>query len=243
MSTTALHYEKHLGRIYTWMVGDLGAAFAKSRTELDELGIPSVQDCTAVDLGAGFGLHSVPLAERGYIVTAIDSYEPLLAELRASTSLSINTIVGDLLAFRTYIQEPVDVIVCMGDTLTHLPDFAKVDSLLDSAAAALRPGGVLAFTFRDYVSKPLQGDDRFIAVRSDESRILTCFLEYGADHVTVHDLLHERDQGKWRQRVSSYLKLRLNPERVADRLRSFGLMVRLDTGLGGMARVKAVRSP
>ena len=243
MPTTALHYENHLGPVYTWMVGDLEAAFTRSRTELDELGLHSSMEGAAIDLGAGFGLHSVPLAERGYEVTAIDSYKPLLDELQVrSTSLPIKTIVGDLLAFRTWVQRPVDVILCMGDTLTQLPDFADVDLLLDSAAASLTSGGVFAATFRDYVSKPLQGDDRFIPVRSDDSRILTCFLEYGKDRVTVHDLLLEKEQGKWRQRVSSYLKLRLDPRRIVDRMTRLGFVVRIDIGITGMTRVKGVRN-
>jgi len=243
MSTTALHYENHLGPVYTWMVGDLDAAFARSRKELDELGLHSTMDGTAIDLGAGFGLHSVPLAERGYAVTAIDAYEPLLDELRVrSATLPIRTIAGDLLAFRTWVQQPLNVILCMGDTLTQLPDFADVDLLLDSAAAALAPGGVFAATFRDYVSKPLQGDDRFIPVRSDDRRILTCFLEYGKDRVTVHDLLHEKEQGKWRQRVSSYSKLRLDPGRIVDRMTRLGFAVRIDIGIGGMTRVKGSRT-
>jgi SAM-dependent methyltransferase len=243
MSTTALHYENHLGPVYTWMVGDLDAAFARSRAELDELGLQSSMDGAAIDLGAGFGLYSVPLAERGYAVTAIDSYKPLLDELRLrSTKLPIKTIVGDLLSFRSYVQQPVNVILCMGDTLTHLPDFADVDLLLDSAAAALTSGGVFAATFRDYVSKTLEGDDRFIPVRSDDSRILTCFLEYGKDRVTVHDLLHEKEQGRWRQRVSSYLKLRLGPERIFERLAKLGFVTRVDTGMSGMTRVVGVRA-
>jgi predicted TPR repeat methyltransferase len=196
----------------------------------------------AIDLGAGFGLHSVPLAERGYTVTAIDSYEPLLEALRSrSTSLPIKTIVGDLLAFRSYVQRPVKVILCMGDTLTHLPDFADVDLLLDSAAAALTSGGVFAATFRDYASETLQGDARFIHVRSDDNRILTCFLEYGKDRVTVHDLLHEKEQGRWRQRVSSYPKLRLRPEQIVERMTKLGFVVRVDRGMSGMTRVMSVR--
>jgi SAM-dependent methyltransferase len=242
MSTTAAHYEKHLGPVYTWMVGDLDSAFARARTELDELGIPIATDGTAIDLGSGFGLHSLPLAQRGYAVTAIDGCQFLLDELRLqSAPLSIKTIVGDLVAFRSYVQRPAEVILCMGDTLTHLPEFAAVDSLLENAAAALRPGGVFAATFRDY-SKPLTGDDRFIPVRSDENRILTCFLEYGRHRVAVHDLLFEKEQDRWRQRVSSYLKLRLRPERVVDRLTTLGFDVRLDTGMGGMTRVRGVRS-
>jgi SAM-dependent methyltransferase len=241
--STAAHYEKHLGPVYTWMIGDLEAAFARGRTELDQLGLGASANRTAVDLGAGFGMHSVPLAERGYAVTAIDSYKPLLDELRLrSASLPINVVVGEISAFRSYVQRPVDVVLCMGDTLTHLADFADVDTLLDGAADALRSGGVFAATFRDYTGKPLQGNDRFIPVRSDENRILTCFLEYGPDRVTVHDLLYEREKDRWRQRVSSYLKLRLHPERVVERLTKLGFVVRLDTGASGMIRVMGTRS-
>ena len=224
------------------MVGDLDAAFTRARAELDAIGLSASANRTAIDLGAGFGMHSVPLAERGYAVTAIDSYKPLLDELRSrSQSLPISAVVGDLRAFRSYVQQPVDAVLCMGDTLTHLADFAEVDSLLDGVAGALRPGGVFVATFRDYASKTLQGDDRFIPVRSDENRILTCFLEYRGDRVAVHDLLHERDEDRWRQRVSSYLKLRLPPERVLERLTKLGFAARLETGMSGMIRVVGTR--
>jgi SAM-dependent methyltransferase len=242
MTTTGDHYKIHLGPVYTWMVGDLDAAFARSRAELDDLPL-ALRSRVAVDLGAGFGLHTVPLAERGYTVTAVDSCKTLLEELRCRAGLlPIKTIVGDLRAFRSHQEQPADVIVCMGDTLTHLPDFAAVDSLLDDVVVSLGSGGVFATTFRDYVSGTLEKDDRFIAVRSDDSRILTCFLEYGDHHVTVHDLLHESKHGRWQQRISSYLKLRLPPERVVERLTKLGLAVSVHPGVSGMTRIVGVRA-
>jgi hypothetical protein len=51
MSAVAAHYEKHLGPVYTWMIGDLDAAFARGRTELDELGLEPSANGTAIDLG------------------------------------------------------------------------------------------------------------------------------------------------------------------------------------------------
>ena len=101
------------------------------------------------------------------------------------------------------------------------------------------PGGLCAVTFRDYVSAPLKDDGRFILVRSDENRILTCFLEYFETTVQVHDLLHQRDGGQWRLRVSSYPKLRLSPEWVATTLTSLGFTVRREPALNGMVRVIA----
>jgi hypothetical protein len=51
MSAVAAHYEKHLGPVYTWMIGDLDAAFARGRTELDEIGLEPSANGTAIDLG------------------------------------------------------------------------------------------------------------------------------------------------------------------------------------------------
>src|SRR5579863_9813498 len=103
--TVADHYEKHLGPIYTWMVGDVDAALSRADAELDALPLPSKAGGTAVDLGAGFGMHAIPLARRGFSVVAIDSCEPLLEELAARAGpLPIDAINGDLLGFREHIE-------------------------------------------------------------------------------------------------------------------------------------------
>ena len=96
-------------------------------------------------------------------------------------------------------------------------------------AASLARGGVFAATFRDYATSNLEGERRFILVRADADRILTCFLEYGDHQVMVNDLLHEKADGQWRQTISSYPKLRLAPEWVASRLRELGFDVKCDT--------------
>jgi SAM-dependent methyltransferase len=243
MTTTQDHYQNHLGPIYSWTVGDLEAAFARSIAELEALDLPRLDAGTAVDLGAGFGLHAIPLAQRGYSVTAIDTCEPLLAELRArSAALPITCVNADMLAFGSYVHSTIDLVLCMGDTLTHLPDIASVESLIAQVAAALAKDGMFIATFRDYVSAPLQADQRFILVRGDEQRLLTCFLEYAAQLVTVHDLLYERHDGRWQQRVSSYRKLRLAPEWLISKLTDRGLAVRRTAGPGGMVQIVATKT-
>jgi SAM-dependent methyltransferase len=234
------HYQQLLGPVYSWMVGDLEAATARADAELTAIGLPLNACGKAVDLGAGFGLHALPLARRGYQVLAIDSCEPLLRELKSRAgSPAVSTVTGDLLAFRAHIQLPVDVILCMGDTLTHLPDTAAVEALFTEVAASLVVGGIFVATFRDYVSMPLHGDARFIPVQADNDRILTCFLEYADTTVRVHDLLHERAAGGWQLRVSSYPKLRLAPQSIVESLRFRGFSARSESGLGGMVRVVA----
>ena len=233
MATASDHYDSHLGRIYSWMVGDVEAALARSAAELDAIGLPVTRPGTALDLGAGIGLHALPLAQRGFSVTAIDSCQQLLDELRArSGSLPIATVTADIVDFHKLVQQAADVILCMGDTLTHLPDVSSVERLFADVARSLAVGGMLVCTFRDYVSAPLQAERRFIPVRSDDKRILTCFLEYFDDQVVVHDVLQQWEDGRWRQTVSSYPKLRLAP----------GLKVGQCAGPSGMACVVATRA-
>lgn len=234
------HYATHLAPIYAWMCGGVEAALARGDAELESLGLAPRATRRALDLGAGFGTHSIPLARRGFEVLAIDSSAELLRELRrvavSEPDLKIETLDGDLLSFRKHPAGAPEVILCMGDTLTHLSDVHAVESLFADAAAAIAPGGMFVLTFRDY-TVPLERERRFIPVKSDVDRILTCFLEYQDGYVNVHDLVHERDGGEWRQRVSAYRKLRLAPDWVSSALEKAGFQTRRQAGPGGMVRL------
>jgi len=59
--------------------------------------------------------------------------------------------------------------------------------------------------------------------------------------VVVHDVLQQWEDGRWRQTVSSYPKLRLAPSWVASQLMAHGLKVGQCAGLSGMACVVATR--
>jgi SAM-dependent methyltransferase len=241
MATSETHYRKHLGPVYSWMLGDLDAAFARGAREIDDLPLPASRGA-ALDLGAGLGLHALPLARRGFDVVAIDNCQALLEELRSrARDLAIATHLADLLDFRALLTTQPQVIVCMGDTLTHLPALSAVESLLEAVAGSLAPGGVFAATFRDYATSELKGEQRFILVRADERRILTCFLEYHEEQVLVHDLLHEKENGCWRQVISSYPKLRLAPAWVMAKLSALGCAVTRDAAPSGMVRIVATK--
>jgi hypothetical protein len=242
MASVADHYRSHLAPVYSWMSGGFDAAIGRGETEIDAI-FPDLSNVRrAVDLGAGFGMHSIPLARRGCSVLALDSSAYLLQQLKAHAgTLTISAVEDDLLAFPRYLDRPADVILCLGDTLTHLPDRAAAMQLFTLAAASLHPGGAFIVTFRDY-TQALSGNGRFIPVKSDPDRILTCFLEYAADHVDVHDMLHERDGGTWGLKVSTYRKLRLDPQWVQASLHDRGFSVRIEPGLSGMIRIIAAKS-
>jgi SAM-dependent methyltransferase len=238
MSSVEDHYAKLLAPVYTWMVGGADAAFALGQSDLAGV----VADGTfAIDLGAGFGMHAIPLARQGWQVLAVDTSSLLLEELKKlSAGLPIQTRCCDLLQFSTHPspQQRADLVLCMGDTLTHLPTMEAVETLSRLVASHLAPGGRFVATFRDYTRLPV-GEARFIPVRADAQRILMCFLEDCGAHVQVHDLLHERQDGKWTSTVSSYRKLRVTPDEAAKAFSAAGLRTRIDAGPRGMVRLIA----
>jgi len=238
MSTAREHYEALLAPVYLWMAGGLDAALAAGAADVRCL-LPGAGP--AVDLGAGFGMHAIPLARAGYDVLAIDSSAQLLDVLRAnSTGLPLRAVEADLLDFTRHLQSEARLIVCLGDTLTHLSELSQVERLFRDAAQSLGRGGRLVLTFRDY-GHPPTGDARFIPVRSDADRIHTCFLEEQPRHMLVHDIVHERDGSAWRTKVGSYRKLRLLPATIESMLRQVGLEPATGPGPRGMVRVMARR--
>lgn len=236
LPTVAEHYARHLAPVYEWMAGGSEAAFALGAADVAaHLG----RTRYAVDLGAGFGMHAIPLARAGARVLALDESELLLATLaRNGAGLPVTILHADLAGFAQHLSGRPDLILCMGDTLTHLASPAQVRQLLNDAAQALAPGGSLLATFRDYRRLP-QGEARFIPVCGDDHRILSCFLEELPAHVRVHDVLHERAADGWRMRVSSYLKLRLDPEQVSTWVADAGLCGVIEPGPRGMLRLHA----
>jgi len=239
MSTVLQHYANHLGPIYLWMAGGFERAIEMGRSDLRALDVPIRPGMTALDLGAGFGMHAVPLAQAGCSVTAVDSSEILLRELQQhSEGLAIRVAEGDLLDFRRHIDGPQSLVLCMGDTLTHIQSQEEVAHLFKEVSEVLAPDGVFAMTYRNY-STPASGTGRFILVRSDDSRIHTCLLEEGPTHMDVSDVIHERSGDAWRMEVSSYKKLRLAPEWVLRALREAGMTPEASPGPRGMIQVVA----
>jgi len=243
MSSAQAHYDQLLGPVYTWMSGGFEASAARSREIFSALGIGKWPRGMAVDLGCGPGFQSVPLAEAGYRVLGLDLCETLLGELRSNArGLPVEAVLDDLANFARHCETAPALIVCMGDTLTHLPSVESIAALLKEATRELATGGRIVLGFRDLATRELEGPQRFIPVRSEPDRLFTCFLDYHPGYVDVSDLLHERTGGAWKFSASSYRKLRIDAPQVERLLVAAGLAVEQSTTEQGLVRMVAVKS-
>lgn len=244
MSDVTYHYDTLLAQHYSWMVGaPFEVKVAEQRELLGKLGVVA-RSGPAVDLGCGPGFQSIALARLGYSpVLAVDSCQSLLDELaaHAGAPTPIKTVCADMRELQQLIpRDSAAVVVCMGDTLTHLESRADVSRLLADAYHVLAPGGLLVLTFRD-LSIELKGLERFIPVRSDGDRIMTCMLEYEPGSVVVNDLIHLRAGAGWTLHKSCYRKLRLSGEEVAREVAELGFTLRSSEVVGRLHAIAAAR--
>jgi SAM-dependent methyltransferase len=246
MPTVSEHYENLLAHHYSWMFNQsFEEKVAEQRRILEDvLPVAKTERRLAIDLGAGPGFQSVALAELGFSrVVAVDTSEILLNELKANRkSHSVETLCADICQLDEIAAAgQADAVLCMGDTLTHLPSKADVERLFRNAYNALKPGGLLVLTFRDLTTE-LYGLDRFLPVRSEDDKIMTCFLEFeSAASVRVHDLIYVQGPGGWKLEKSSYAKLRLSPAWVTEQLVGVGFSISAQKPAGRLLLIAATK--
>jgi len=108
-----------------------------------------------VELGCGSGLLTRHLVDAGHRVIATDASPAMLALARATVPDAVD------LRLLTLPDDPIplaDAVVGVGHALNYLPDADAVRRGLRAAAAALRPGGVLALDLCDLAWGALRRD-------------------------------------------------------------------------------------
>lgn len=239
--TAKEHYDQHLGNFYVWMAGDFETKVEEQTAFFKVYQISPLSNRMAIDLGAGHGIQTVALARQGYKVTAIDFNKQLVSQLTINCQgLEVEIIEEDLRQIKELANPSPELIVCWGDTLTHLQSHGEIVKFICDCVEVLAPGGKLILSFRNYLHE-LVGDSRFIPVKSDHRRILTGFLEYFPTHVRVTDLFYELTEMEWIQKVSSYYKVRLDPEEVISLLKKYGLSIIFEGMGSGLFTIIALK--
>jgi SAM-dependent methyltransferase len=239
--TAIEHYETFLAQHYTWMSGSFADKVIHQHDLLTRSGVVPTTSATAVDLACGPGAQSIALAQLGFSVIAIDANRKLLEELRLHAgNLPIRPVLHDLCELSSCSALPtrIDLAVCVGDIIPHLPSRQCVTSVFQKLSELLVANGRLILGFRD-LSEERFGVNRFIPIRSDPERIMTCFLEFEQETVIVHDLLYVRQDESWELHKSAYRKLRLSLTWVCSQLEEQGFAIQTREQSGGVWNVVA----
>ena len=241
--TVQAHYDAFLAANYAWISGGLDDQVRKNKFFLSSHSIMPRDNRVAIDLGAGCGFQSIALAQIGYSVTAVDFCPSLLDKLRLHAGQqSVVTVRSDIRQYPSWFGRHPGLIVCMGDTLTHLHSLADVEDLIRQCFSELNSGGQLVLSFRDYSQQPADAVV-VIPVLHDEDRIFLCRLEYHPDTISVQDILYSRREGIWGRAAGNYTKIRIAPDTLARKLTGAGFGIEYSAVVDGMIIVVATKRP
>lgn len=138
----------------------------RTRSEIDYLetiwDLP--QGAQILDVGCGFGRHSVELARRGYGVVGIDSSEAMIDAARELAEDAAVTVDFRRARGQDYsTQLRFDAAVCLFTTLGQIDEGGENRTLVSRAAALLKPGGwfIVEVPQREATLELLRPSDRF----------------------------------------------------------------------------------
>jgi SAM-dependent methyltransferase len=99
-----------------------------------------------LELACGTGGVTIPLAQMGYEITAVDISAEMVAAARAKAekhSADINFIVNSM--HNLDLGQQFDLTICCCDSVNYLTTDAELDGFIKQAYAHTKPGGLLLF--------------------------------------------------------------------------------------------------
>lgn len=137
-----------------------------------------------LDIGAGTGNMAIALAERGYKVTASEPEETMAQAIMDKAKvkgLPVSVHTKPMEQINDF-AETFDQIVCMGNTLPHLPNMAAVTEFLQKCYEKLNDGGKLLIQQVNY-DKVLSSEDFSFPVIEKEDFTFTRIYEKRDEHI------------------------------------------------------------
>ena len=112
---------------------------------LERLDSPSV-----LDIGAGTGAYSIPLAEEGYDVTAVELVKHNLGRLKQKSD-KVKAFQGNAVKLKRFKDDSFDVVLLFGP-MYHLDDREDKVRALKEACRVCKKGGyvLVAYFMNDY---------------------------------------------------------------------------------------------
>lgn len=201
------------------------------RALLQRLADEGIRDGRLVDLGCGSGTFAREAARAGFAVLGVD-LSPAMIELARQTAPEAEFRCGSLFDVEL---PPSRVVTVLGEGLNYCaagePDDRRLDALFARIAAALEPGGALAF---DVIvadpRRPLDGS--FARTGEDWAVIAELKEDLPAGRLTRAITIFRRHDAGWRRSRETHEVRVFDTEALLDRLRAHGFAVETATSYG-----------
>lgn len=136
---------------------------------------------SVLDIGAGTGNMAIALAGEGLMITASEPEEKMAQSIRkkANSKVSVHTKSMEEMG---EFQENFDGILCIGNTLPHLPNIEAIQAFLGKCYEKLNKDGKMILQQVNY-DKILSQDDFSFPIIEKENFTFTRHYEKKEDHI------------------------------------------------------------
>jgi glycine/sarcosine N-methyltransferase len=161
----------------------------------------------AADVGCGTGAYTLALARVGVQAAGLDPSPEMIHRARGNASrleqTNVRFVQAGLADVETVADHPLDVVVCMGNTLPHVLTDDDLRAGLAAAHRSLRGGGILALQLLNY-DRILASRERIVSIDTQAGESFVRFYDFLPDGLVSFNLLRFPQAGG-SHRLSSVL--------------------------------------
>jgi glycine/sarcosine N-methyltransferase len=187
--------------------------------------------CRVLDAACGTGMHALGLARLGFQARGADLSSGMIDRARLNAAEAGLDVRFEAIGFgglvQTFGRQACDAILCLGNSLPHLPDIVGVEAALTDFAACLRPGGLLLLQNRNF-DAVLASRARWMEPQSYRSAegewLFLRFYDFDADGLLSFHMITLNRQGitDWSQQVTTTRLYPLRQEELLSALDKTG---------------------
>ena len=173
-------------------------------------------------MGCGTGVHAVALALLGLEVTGLDVSEGMLDRARvnaAAAGATLDLRQGDFLA--EIPRRPVDLLLCLGNSLPHLDGTGSLTSVLRHWRALLKDDGHAIIQLLNY-RRVLDSAERIVNVRRDGDVTIVRFYDFLESRLRFNILSIAETPDGMQHALQSTLLTPFTPEEIEAAAREAG---------------------
>ena len=137
---------------YEWLFSDTTLSGDPQIEELMPI-LTAFDKPRILDCACGTGLAALALARRGYEVLGTDASSSMVVRAREHAAEQKQPVPFEVCAWEflpATIQKPVDLVICLGNSLGHCRDEREMLRSLQGMRAVLREGGLLVIESRNW---------------------------------------------------------------------------------------------